>query len=198
MNVIFGPEILLLTKYGRFDITHIEVSSQHGLIKEGVLLKRDLSDKENILVRVQSSCLFSESFWTTNCDCSLQLQTAMQMIAENGGYVLYFYEEGRGAGLKAKFKAIELQQIHDFNTQQAYECLNINVDQRNYEAAAAVLKEVVFDKPIILLTNNPGKVEGLERHGIKIKNREPLIRADTPEIKKYLEEKRDSLGHIIP
>jgi GTP cyclohydrolase II len=198
MKVIFGPKILIPTRHGEFDVTYVEVSLNHNIIREGVLLYKEPLNEEDIYVRVQSSCLFSESFWATDCDCALQLQNAMQYISEQGGYVLYFYEEGRGAGLNTKFKAIELQQIHKYDTRKAYECLNLTVDERSFEAAATVIKEIT-NKDIILLTNNEGKVNGLEKYGVKIKRRMPWIFGNDQEaIKKYLAEKRDSLGHIIP
>ncbi|MCX2483523.1 hypothetical protein [Pedobacter sp. MR2016-24] len=198
MKVKFGPKILLPTKYGDFDITHVEVNENGTLMREGVLLGKEPVDKEKIYVRVQSSCLFSESFWTTDCDCSMQLQSAMEFISQNGGYVLYFYEEGRGAGLKIKFQAIELQQLHKYDTRKAYECLNVNVDARTFEASADVLKAVIGKQPIILMTNNPGKVDGLVNNGIVVNERMPLICGlDSDARKEYLAEKVKALGHII-
>ena len=112
MNVIIGPTIRLPTGHGEFDVKHIAVHKQGAPFREGVALQNPPTS-EPILVRVQSSCLFSESFWATDCDCALQLQTAMIRIQKDGGTILYFYEEGRGVGLEAKFKAIELQRERD-------------------------------------------------------------------------------------
>jgi GTP cyclohydrolase II len=135
------------------------------VIREGVALQKP-SDRSPTIVRVQSSCLFSESFWAADCDCALQLHAALTRISKDGGLLLYFYEEGRGAGLLAKFKAIELQQVQGFDTRRAYECLNMSVDGRSYEAAAATLVQLLKDSPVCLLSNNPDKAEGLKRHGV--------------------------------
>jgi GTP cyclohydrolase II len=122
----------------------------------------------------------------------------MTRIAKDGGTVLYFYEEGRGAGLEAKFKAIELQQGRGMDTIQAYECLKMQVDPRSYEAAAAVLRKLHGDTPIKLLSNNPRKIESLRQHGVNIVGRESLVCGmDQPSVRRYLEEKGRLLGHVI-
>jgi GTP cyclohydrolase II len=197
MQAIIGPEIVLPTKFGDFEVVHICVSSPGAAVREGVALRRQ-SVSDEVLVRVQSSCLFSESFWATDCDCALQLQTSLARIAECGGTLLYFYEEGRGAGLEAKFRAIQLQQVKKMDTFQAYQCLNLRVDERSYEAAATALKKLHPDASIALLSNNPDKVESLRENGVNIVRREPLLCGlDQPQIKQYLEEKERLLGHMI-
>jgi GTP cyclohydrolase II len=197
MNVIIGPTIRLPTRYGDFDVKHIAVHQQGAPFREGVALQNQ-PKSEPILVRVQSSCLFSESFWATDCDCALQLQTSMIRIANDGGTILYFYEEGRGVGLEAKFKAIELQQAKGLDTIQAYECMKMRVDPRSYEAAAAVLCKLHGTSPIKLLSNNLGKIENLKAHGVNVLGRESLLCGlDQPAVRRYLEEKGRLLGHVI-
>ena len=113
--------------------------------------------------------------------------------------MLYFYEEGRGAGLAAKFKAIELQQRAGMDTRAAYECLEIKPDERTYEAAAAALNLLLGDKPICLLSNNPDKIDGLKRYKVNIVSTENLIvGTDSAAVRHYLNEKREVLGHDIP
>jgi len=199
MNVHLGPTIQLSTHYGDFEVSHVTTQDAGAaLIREGVVL-RSLTDADPLIVRVQSSCLFSESFWATNCDCALQLQASLERVAHQGGMVLYFYEEGRGAGLATKFKAIELQQSQNMDTRAAYECLNMNVDSRSYEAAAAILKRLLGERAIVLLTNNPGKRRGLRENGVNVASCENLVRGlDTPAIANYLKEKAEILGHNIP
>jgi GTP cyclohydrolase II len=198
MNVHIGPKIRLPTRHGNFDVVHVLVTGASGIIREGVALQR-FSDRSPILVRVQSSCLFSESFWASDCDCALQLHASLARISQEGGILLYFYEEGRGAGLTAKFKAIELQQVQGLDTRQAYECLSMSVDARSYEAAAAALLQIVGNAPICLLSNNLDKEEGLKTNGVRVIGRERLIVGwDQPAVRKYLEEKRAILHHDIP
>jgi GTP cyclohydrolase II len=199
MNAHFGKKIRLPTSHGDFDVTHVIVHDKTGEVcKEGVVLE-NLTSNEIVTVRLQSSCLFGESFWATDCDCALQLQGSLDLITKNGGLLLYFYEEGRGAGLEAKFAAIELQQMKNLDTRQAYECLNLKVDERRYEAAAEVLKGLLGVRPVKLLTNNPGKENGLKAEGVNIVKREQLICGwDMPEVRKYLLEKRKILNHDIP
>jgi GTP cyclohydrolase II len=187
MNVHIGHKIVLKTLHGEFDVSYVMVKAGEGVIREGVALQKK-SGRTPIIVRVQSSCLFSESFWAADCDCALQLQTALGRIGADGGVLLYFYEEGRGAGLMAKFKAIELQQVQGLDTRRAYECLKMKVDARSYEAAAGVLRQLLNDSPICLLSNNPDKFDGLKRHGVNVVVRERLIVGEErPEVRRYLE-----------
>jgi GTP cyclohydrolase II len=203
MNVHIGPRIRLATQHGPFGVLHVTVQDAGSLdgaplIREGVVLQ-SLTTSGVPLVRVQSSCLFSESFWATDCDCALQLQASLERIAADGGFVLYFYEEGRGAGLAAKFKAIELQQVQNMDTKAAYECLKMSVDGRSYDAAAEVIKKLVGTSPIRLLTNNPSKQQGLTKSGVNVVERQPLIvGTESPAVRRYLKEKAQILGHEIP
>jgi len=194
--------IRLQTHSGEFTAAHVVVQDSDGSpVREGVFLESLVSVPESdvITVRVQSSCLFSESFWATDCDCSLQLQKSLSLIASSGGVVLYFYEEGRGAGLATKFEAIRLQELHNYDTRKAYECLNLAPDARSYSAAATVLKHVLHSRPIKLLSNNPEKAAGLRREGVNVVEREQLICGwDVPEVRRYLLDKKKSLGHDIP
>jgi GTP cyclohydrolase II len=199
MNVTLGEDIRLKTAYGSFDVRHVQVAGS-AKYHEGVVLQKPVTDPTKPrLVRMQSSCLFSESFWATDCDCALQMHAAMKRIDRNGGLLLYFYEEGRGAGLATKFKAIELQQSQGMDTKEAYECLSVPPDLRSYEAAAAVLKELLGNNPINLLTNNPMKANQLTELGVNVAKRSHLVCGwKSPQIRKYLLEKARILQHDIP
>jgi GTP cyclohydrolase II len=199
MRAVLGSKISLPTQLGSFEVTYVSVVDKQGaIVREGVALSKT-SKEEQLIVRVQSSCLFSESFWATDCDCALQLRTSLQIIQQRGGLVLYFYEEGRGAGLRQKFKAIELQQVQSMDTQQAYECLSIAIDSRSYEAQAVALRQLIGDRPIVLLSNNEQKANGLADHGVNVLRRERLIcGADNPAVRAYLLEKRRVMNHDIP
>jgi GTP cyclohydrolase II len=203
MNVHFGPMIRLPTQHGEFDVLHVMVRDDSGeprsaVIREGVVL-RSMIKADVHLVRVQSSCLFSESFWATDCDCALQLRASLERVSREGGFVLYFYEEGRGAGLATKFKAIELQQGSAMDTRAAYQCLKVSVDGRSYEAAAAVIKKLIDHASVRLLSNNPDKEKGLVRNGVNVVERQRLLcGVDRSAIRRYLREKAEILGHDIP
>lgn len=168
--------------------------------KEGVVLARSLQPPRPTVVRLQSSCLFGEAFWATDCDCGKQLHFGLQEILRRDGLLVYLYEEGRGAGLKRKVEAISLQQKLGIETDQAFECLALESDLRTYRAASRVLKAVLQSEPeIILLTNNPAKRVGLEKNGIRIIATEPHIAPNmTDAMKRYLAKKRERLGHEIP
>lgn len=203
MKAIIGQQIKLETRLGEFDASYVLVQHPNGTaLREGVALRSPIvvPPSDPLVVRVQSSCLFSESFWATDCDCSLQLQSALQTISVCGGLVLYFYEEGRGAGLATKFEAIRLQQLHNLDTRRAYECLNLTPDARSYTAAACALKELLGpDRSIRLLSNNCDKENGLRAAGIAVVERMPLICGlELPEVRQYLKDKREALGHDIP
>lgn len=199
MKCVISDPISLPTKYGEFEAKYVSVMGpKNELVREGAILSILKDDNSDPLVRVQSSCLFSESFWASDCDCSLQLEEAMRQIAEHGGSIVYFYEEGRGYGLAKKFEAIRLQQVMNYDTKQAFDCLNIEPDGRSYEAAGAVIKLVYPDRGIIILTNNPAKRVGLERTGVKILSQKLLVCGkENPAIAKYLKEKVEVLGHKI-
>jgi GTP cyclohydrolase II len=203
MKSIIGSPIRLKTRAGDFTAYHALVQDSRGLaVREGVLLESPPQNhSEPLNVRVQSSCLFSESFWATDCDCALQLQASLDLVAQHGGLVLYFYEEGRGAGLATKFEAMRLQQANNWNTKRAYECLKLDPDARSYEAAATVLRSVLEPRTrsIRLWSNNKEKEESLRREGINVFERASLICGwETPAIRQYLIDKRNALGHDIP
>jgi GTP cyclohydrolase II len=203
VKAYFGEEIQLTTRAGEFSACHVVVQDEYGApVREGVMLRApvEVAATEVVHVRVQSSCLFSESFWATDCDCALQLQKALEIVAEKGGLVLYFYEEGRGAGLATKFQAIRLQQLHALSTKAAYECLNLSPDPRSYDAAAAALRAALEPgRAIRLLSNNTEKAERLREEGINIVERVRLVCGwNDPAIRQYLREKRAALLHDIP
>ncbi len=194
MNVRVGDAISLVTKYGEVRVRHFRAGK-----KEGVVLISLLDLPNPIPVRVQSSCLFGESFWATDCDCSMQLRLALETITSQGGLVLYIYEEGRGAGLESKIEAIRLQQESGYDTRKAYECLMLDPDARSYTAASKVLQRLLpQDAHITLLTNNPNKVKRLRESGLNIVGKQSLVYAGSNEaVKNYLLEKERVLGHEI-
>ena len=160
------------------------------------LVKGDVYGKQNVLVRVHSECLTGDVFGSYRCDCGDQLHTAMQMIEKEGlGVLVYMRQEGRGIGIENKLRAYELQDL-GFDTVEANEKLGFPADLRDYGIGAQILVDLGLST-IRLLTNNPKKIVGLEGYGLKVVERVPIIVEPRPENLKYLEVKRDKLGHLL-
>ena len=151
---------------------------------------------EPTLERVHSSCLTGDVFHSARCDCGDQLEAALYMIqAEGRGVLLYIQQEGRGIGLINKIRAYELQE-HGHDTVEANRLLGFAPDIRDYGIGAQILRDLGLQE-IRLLTNNPGKVVGLEGMGIHVVERLPLEMAPTEANRSYLRAKRDKLGHLL-
>lgn len=181
---------ILETEYGSFtafayeDFDHI------------VLIKGDVKNKENVLVRLHSECLTGDVFQSKRCDCSHQLSQSLHMIEKKGfGVVIYLRQEGRGIGLPRKIHAYHLQD-QGLDTVEANLALGFPSDLREYKIAATILEDLEI-KSIHLLTNNPEKIEALNKYGIKIAERVPLPCRITKENKRYLETKKIKLGHLL-
>ena len=160
------------------------------------VFKGDLQGKEDVLVRLHSECLTGDVFGSKRCDCGDQLHKSLESINEKGeGLLIYLRQEGRGIGIYNKLKAYNLQdQGHD--TVEANHLLGFKDDLRDFAVAAQIIKD--FDiKSIEILTNNPKKIEDLEKYGIDVKKRIDSETEPTTENKKYLETKRDKMGHYI-
>ena len=149
-----------------------------------------------ILVRVHSECLTGDVFGSKRCDCGGQLNTAMERIAEEGeGILLYMRQEGRGIGLQAKIHAYKLQE-QGYDTVEANEKLGYPGDLRDYGVGAQILYDLGVRK-IRLMTNNPKKVVGLDAHKLSITEQVPIKGGTNPHNKRYLDTKRDRMGHSL-
>jgi 3,4-dihydroxy 2-butanone 4-phosphate synthase/GTP cyclohydrolase II len=182
------------TKYGQFKLHLYKsvIDEHHHLALE----KGEVKGKENVLVRVHSQCLTGDVFGSSRCDCGDQLSHALSMIEkESQGVFLYMRQEGRGIGLSNKILAYQLQDL-GLDTVQANIELGFAPDLRDYGIGAQVLVDLGLST-IRLITNNPKKIVGLEGYGLKVTERIPLEMAHTPENLKYLETKRDKLGHLL-
>jgi 3,4-dihydroxy 2-butanone 4-phosphate synthase / GTP cyclohydrolase II len=166
-------------------------------IEHVALVRGDLGDGENVLVRVHSECLTGDVFGSLRCDCGPQLDTALATVAAEGrGVVLYVRgHEGRGIGLMHKLQAYQLQDSgHD--TVDANLALGMPADSRDYGTGAQILADLGV-KSMRLLTNNPAKRVGLEGYGLRIAERVKLPVRPNPENLRYLRTKRDRLGHDL-
>ena len=184
----------LPTRFGEFrlhayrsDVTHEEhIALVHGEIRED----------EPVLVRVHSQCLTGDVFGSSRCDCGAQLALAMEKIVEAGrGVFLYLLQEGRGIGLVNKLKAYELQdEGHD--TVSANEKLGFPPDIRNYGVGSQILRDLGVRK-MRLMTNNPSKYVAIGGFGLEIVERVSLEVGPTDGSRKYLEAKKNKMGHLL-
>ncbi|MDF7806632.1 bifunctional 3,4-dihydroxy-2-butanone-4-phosphate synthase/GTP cyclohydrolase II [Pontiellaceae bacterium B12219] len=148
------------------------------------------------LVRVHSECLTGDVFHSMRCDCGQQLHAAMHAVQEHGyGAIVYMRQEGRGIGLAKKLHAYELQE-NGMDTVEANEHLGFDADLRDYGVGAQILKDMGMTE-IKLLTNNPAKISGLDKYGIEVVERVPLVLPPSEYNDHYLATKRDKMGHII-
>ncbi|HKJ82055.1 MAG TPA: bifunctional 3,4-dihydroxy-2-butanone-4-phosphate synthase/GTP cyclohydrolase II, partial [Ignavibacteriaceae bacterium] len=182
------------TEHGNFRL-HLFRSSLDGK-KQIALVKGEINPEEPILVRMHSECLTGDVFHSLRCDCHDQLNSALDMIEENGsGVVVYMRQEGRGIGLANKILAYKLQE-EGKDTVEANEALGFKPDLRDYGIGAQILVSLGVKK-IKLLTNNPKKVVGLQGYGLDIIERLPIEMVPNENNEKYLKTKRDKLGHLI-
>lgn len=182
------------TEFGNFQchLYKSQVDDHHHL----AITKGDVRGKQDVLVRVHSSCLTGDVFGSCRCDCGEQLHTALKMIEKEGlGVVLYMRQEGRGIGLANKLLAYHLQE-NGFDTVQANEELGFKPDLRDYGVGAQILVDLGLTS-IRLMTNNPKKVIGLKGYGLEIVDRVPLEIEPCEYNAFYLETKREKMGHLL-
>jgi 3,4-dihydroxy 2-butanone 4-phosphate synthase / GTP cyclohydrolase II len=160
------------------------------------LVKGDIGDGENVLVRVHSRCLTGDVFHSARCDCGPQLDAAMSRIAaEARGVLLYLNQEGRGIGLANKIRAYELQD-QGLDTVEANERLGFKADQRDYGIGVQILKNLGV-RSMRLLSNNPRKLVGIEGYQLSVKEWIPLEIPASENTRRYLTTKKNKLGHKL-
>lgn len=194
-------EAPLPTPFGTFRVVvfrfrdpdaHPDLSDEHLALVMG-----DVAGGEDVPVRVHSECLTSEVLGSLKCDCKEQLEHAQAHVGQAGkGIILYLRQEGRGIGLANKIKAYALQ-AKGADTVEANEQLHLPVDARQYDVAAAMLRHLGV-KSVQLMTNNPEKVESLQKLGIMVKERIPVHVPANKYSQDYLTVKRDRMRHELP
>ncbi len=182
------------TRYGHFTI--IGFANNRDRKDHVVILKGEIGDGRDMLVRIHSACLTGDALGSLRCDCGPQLHRALARIEEAGrGIVLYHREEGRGIGLVNKLRAYALQD-KGYDTYDANVALGFAADGREYSVPAAMLGKLGVVS-VRLMTNNPGKVEALERHGIRVTERVPHELPPHRHNLEYLETKKERFGHFL-
>ncbi|KPK50705.1 MAG: GTP cyclohydrolase [Myxococcales bacterium SG8_38_1] len=186
-------EAQLPTRFGPFWVV---VYRELGGDKEHLaVIAGDVVGAEDLLVRVHSECLTGEALHSLKCDCRDQLDLALERIQAAGkGAVLYLRQEGRGIGLGNKIRAYA-KQDEGLDTVDANLALGFEDDQRGYQMAADMLRDLGV-RSIVLMTNNPRKVEGLKNDGVKVTRREPHEVEAHEHNREYLKTKQDRLGHL--
>ena len=182
------------TEYGEFSA--VSYSSVVDVQEHVAFVKGDINSGKPALVRVHSECLTGDVFGSKRCDCGYQVQLALRAIEEQGsGVLLYMRQEGRGIGIHNKLKAYALQD-QGYDTVEANVMLGFAPDPRQYGIGAQILADLGVKK-MKLLTNNPTKRVGLEGFGLEVVERVPIIAPHTDENIKYMETKRERMGHIL-
>src|SRR4051812_39421485 len=182
------------TQYGHFKL--VAFQEKNSTNEHLALIKGSWKPDEPVLVRVHSSCFTGDILGSLRCDCGEQLHKAMQIVQEAGtGVILYMNQEGRGIGLLNKLKAYRLQE-EGMDTVEANLHLGFQTDQRDYGVGAQILRHLGVTK-LRLITNNPKKRVGLIGYGLEIIENVPIRVVPNPHNEKYLQTKRDKLGHEI-
>jgi len=184
----------LPTTFGEF-----KIAGYRSLISDEefvVLYKGEMNADVPTLVRIHSQCLTGDVFGSIKCDCGPQLQKAMQLIeAEGRGAIVYQQQEGRGIGIINKIRAYALQD-EGADTVEANEKLGFEVDARNYQQCAEILFDLGLCK-VRVMSNNPDKLEALEKAGLQIAERVPIEVESQEPAAHYMKTKKEKMGHLI-
>jgi GTP cyclohydrolase II len=182
------------TKYGHFTLYGFHHPGSEKL--HTAVVKGELKGAEECPVRVHSECHTGDVFGSLRCDCGEQLEASLRYIGEHSqGAVIYLKQEGRGIGLRNKLRAYALQD-QGLDTVEANEQLGFPAEARTYADGAEIIRRLGI-LSVILLTNNPDKLEKLRNEGVAISRREPLIIPPNPHSKRYLSTKKLKMDHLL-
>jgi GTP cyclohydrolase II len=184
------------TRFGHFRILGFESRTDGPVEEAAVLVMGDLTTGEPPLVRIHSQCLTGDVFHSLRCDCRSQLELSLRAIASEGrGVLIYEMQEGRGIGLMNKLRAYALQD-EGADTVEANEQLGFEADLRNYGLPGGILRQLGLTS-VRLLSNNPEKIEALERAGVAVAERVPCIAPPLDSTEDYLRTKKEKMGHLL-
>ena len=188
-------EAKLPTEFGEFRV--IAYRNDVDRREHVALIKGDVQDRQDVLVRMHSECLTGDVFHSQRCDCGQQLHASLRHIEREGeGVLVYMKQEGRGIGLLNKIRAYQLQES-GMDTVEANEKLGFPADLRDYGIGVQVLLDLGI-KSMRLMTNNPKKIIGLQGYGLAVTEQIPITIKPNRHNERYLRAKRDKLGHLIP
>ena len=183
------------SRFGHFRIYGFE-GREDGVVEESVVLLMGDITGDPPLVRVHSQCLTGDVFHSMRCDCGAQLELALRTIASEGrGMVIYEHQEGRGIGLMNKLRAYQLQD-QGADTVEANEQLGFEADLRGYEMPGRILRHFGL-RAVRLMSNNPEKIEALEKAGVAVTERVPCLVAPMDSTEDYLRTKKEKMGHLL-
>ena len=186
-------EAILPTDWGKFRIIAYSDSITENM-PHIAMVYNEVDVNNPVMVRVHSECMTGDLFHSNRCDCGEQLDLAMRMAAKHNGVVIYLRQEGRGIGLINKLKAYNLQDT-GMNTVDANVHLGFEPDERQYDTAVQILQDLGIHS-IELMTNNPAKIDALEKSPIAVVKRIPTIIEPKDENKGYMQTKQDIMGHL--
>jgi 3,4-dihydroxy 2-butanone 4-phosphate synthase/GTP cyclohydrolase II len=187
-------EVDMPTEWGHFRLRAYKQTTTGDI--HLALIKGDWKENEPVMVRVHSSCATGDIFGSCRCDCGGQLHAAMKMVDEAGrGAIVYMKQEGRGIGLLNKLKAYQLQE-QGMDTVEANLSLGFQMDHRDYGIGAQILRDLGISR-MRLITNNPSKRSAIQGYGLEIVEKIPLKIKPNEHNKRYLDTKRDKMGHEL-
>ena len=194
-DYVLQVETSLPTALGNFKILAYATSPNEPQPDIVLVSEKKSADKSAVLVRIHSECMTGDVFHSLRCDCGEQLDYALKKINEEGGVLIYLRQEGRGIGLINKLKAYKLQDS-GLDTIEANKALGFADDERHYQRAAKILSNLKIQK-VRLLTNNPLKITELEKLGLEVAGREPIVISPRTENERYLNTKKFLMGHLV-
>lgn len=190
-DIIVSQIANLPTRYGTFNIKAYKDGCQEHL----AIMSKNFFELETPLVRIHSECLTGDTFGSLKCDCNNQLHLALELIAKEGGLVIYHRQEGRNIGLVNKINAYCLQD-EGYNTVEANEKLGFKADEREYSAVKFIINDLGIKK-LKIITNNPKKVSFLDELDVEVVERIPAITPKNKHNENYLKVKKEQMGHIL-
>lgn len=186
--------VIIQTRNGEFNFIAY-ANNKNEEMPHLVLVAKGTTLDDTVNVRIHSECMTGDLFGSKRCECGDQLHKTMQFLSENGGVLIYMRQEGRGIGLINKLHAY-VKQDEGYDTAEANKILGFEYDERTYEEAIEILKDLGISE-INLITNNPEKVKAFQHSNIMIKSRIPITIEETDENRAYLKTKKEKFGHHL-